>query len=149
MQPRVVTAVAAVRARQRPHPAISDIPVHIDAFTADGGAGDWTVRWRIENVSDQALRLVSAIQPHSQFRTPMTPMDVAIAPGTTTDLRLGVRFVEPPGSVVENAFLIIVLRGELSYQSSASGYETVPHHFARRTGPSAPSWSSGRIRLFS
>ena len=112
----MVTAVAAVRARQRPHPAISDIPVHIDAFTADGGAGDWTVRWRIENVSDQGLRLVSAIQPHSQFRTPMTPMDVAIAPGTTTDLRLGVRFAEPPGSVVENAFLIIVLRGELSYR---------------------------------
>lgn len=54
--------------------------------------------------------MVSAQQPHSQFRTPETRLDVEIGPGAATDLALPVRFSESPGAVVENPFLIVRLR---------------------------------------
>jgi hypothetical protein len=68
------------------------------------------VRWRITNASDRPIQLVSAIQPHSQFHTPETKVDREIASGTATDLALPVRFIEPPGAIVENPFLILRLR---------------------------------------
>jgi hypothetical protein len=70
------------------------------------------VRWRITNSGDTPVRLASAIQPHSQFRTSEVPLDVRIDPGEDRDLRLAVHFDEEPGAVVENAFLILVLDGE-------------------------------------
>jgi hypothetical protein len=55
---------------------------------------------------------VSAIQPHSQFRTPETQLDRSVPPGTATDVALPVRFGESPGTVVENPFLILRFRQE-------------------------------------
>ena len=56
------------------------------------------------------MRLVSAQQPHSQFRTAETALDVAIAPRAAADVTLPVSFNESPGAVVENPFLILRLR---------------------------------------
>jgi hypothetical protein len=49
-----------------------------------------------------------AQQPHSQFRTAETKLDQEIAPGAQTEVALPVRFIESPGGIVENPFLIVV-----------------------------------------
>jgi hypothetical protein len=81
-----------------------------DPFTTEGTTGAWTVRWRITNEGKLPIQLVSAIQPHSQFRTPETGLDRTLAPGTAADVALPVRFAESPGVVVENPFLIVRFR---------------------------------------
>jgi hypothetical protein len=104
---------AAARVRRRRHSAISEsTSLRIEPFTTQGAAGSWTVSWRITNQSDRPVRLVSAIQPHSQFRTPETQLDRAVPPGTATDIALPVRFEESPGTIVENPFLILRFRQE-------------------------------------
>ena len=68
------------------------------------------VSWRISNDDERPIRLVSAQHPHSQFRTPLTTLDRTIAPGAETNVALPVRFSESPGVVVENPFLILLVR---------------------------------------
>ncbi len=70
----------------------------------------WTVRWRITNEGERPIRLVSAIQPHGQFRTPETALDRTLAPGTASEVALPVHFGESPGVIVENPFLIVRFR---------------------------------------
>jgi hypothetical protein len=65
------------------------------------------VRWRITNEGDDPIRLLSAQQPHSQFRTPDMRLDREILAGAATDVTLAVRFNDAPGVIVENAFLIL------------------------------------------
>ena len=84
--------------------------MHVEPFTTEGTAGSWSVRWRIANDGDRPIRLMNAIQPHSQFRTPETRVDRELAPGATAEVSLPVRFGEPPGTVVENPFLILFVR---------------------------------------
>ena len=101
----------AARAHPRLRPAISERPrLRVHPFTTEGADGKWTVRWRIANEGDLPLRLLSAQQPHSQFRTAETVLDVAIAPRAAADVMLPVRFNESPGAVVENPFLILRVR---------------------------------------
>jgi hypothetical protein len=64
----------------------------------------------VVNDGDRPIRLLSAQQPHSQFRTPEVPIGRDVDPGATAELPLPVRFTELPGAIVENAFLILVLR---------------------------------------
>ncbi|MDP9274111.1 MAG: hypothetical protein M3O99_00785 [Chloroflexota bacterium] len=91
--------------------AISGSPrVHIDPFTTQGVSGAWTVTWRISNDGDRPIRLMRAQHPHSQFRTPETKVDREIAPGAATEVTLPVHFVESPGVIVENPFLIVLFR---------------------------------------
>jgi hypothetical protein len=66
--------------------------------------------WRITNEDDEVIRLVSAQHPHSQFRTAETRLNREVGPGETADLVLPVRFIELPGVIVENPFLILVFR---------------------------------------
>jgi hypothetical protein len=97
------------RARPPRPSAISGSPrVRVEPFATEGAPGAWTVRWRITNEGDRPLRLLSAQQPHSQFRTPETKLDQEIAPGVQTEVALPVRFSEAPGVIVENPFLIMV-----------------------------------------
>jgi hypothetical protein len=106
--PPAVTAVVA-RARPPRPSAISGSPrVRVDPFTSEGTPGAWTVRWGITNDGDRPIRLLSAQQPHSQFRTPETKLDEEIRPGAQREVALPVRFSESPGVVVENPFLIVV-----------------------------------------
>jgi len=72
--------------------------------------GSWIVRWRLANDGDRPIRLLSAQHPHSQFRTPGTPVDRDLAPGAATLVDLPVRFSESPGTIVENPFLILLFR---------------------------------------
>jgi hypothetical protein len=99
------------RARPPRPSAISGSPrVRVDPFTTEGAPGAWTVKWRITNDGDRPIRLLSAQQPHSQFRTPETKLDHEIAPGVQTEVALPVRFSESPGVILENPFLIVVFQ---------------------------------------
>jgi hypothetical protein len=72
-------------------------------------AGQWRVSWRLTNAGPRPLRILSAWLPHSRFRGPEQAFDppLALAPGTSLTLELAVACREPPGTVVENAFLIL------------------------------------------
>ena len=65
-------------------------------------AGDaWRVRWRI--ASDPALRLTHVAAPHGTFRAADADIDLA----TPADLELDVMTTAPPGTDIENTFLIL------------------------------------------
>ena len=107
----------AARARLLRPSAISGSPrVRVNPFTTEGAPGAWTVRWRITNDGDRPIRLLSARQPHSQFRTPETKLDEEIGPGAQTEVVLPVRFSESPGVVVENPFLIVVFHDNAGWR---------------------------------
>jgi hypothetical protein len=107
----VAPAAAAARVRPGRQSAISEKPnLRIAPFTTEGTSGAWTVRWRIVNEGHKPIRLVSAIQPHSQFRTPETRLDRSLAPGGATDIALPVHFAGSPGAILENPFVILRFR---------------------------------------
>lgn len=100
-----------VKARPPRRSATSVSPrVRVEPFTTERTSGDWTVTWRIKNEGDRPIHLLSAQHPHSQFRTPETKLDQEVSPGAETDVALPVRFNESPGAIVENPFLILVVR---------------------------------------
>ena len=95
--------------KRRPH-------VRVDPFTTEGAGGVWTVRWRITNQGDEAIRLLAAQHPHSQFRTPETKIESEIAPGASAEIALPVEFMESPGVRVENPFLILRFRDSAEWR---------------------------------
>jgi hypothetical protein len=85
------------------------VRVDVDACRRD--ASRCSVRWRITNLGRQWLRLEDAWIPHGRFRGDgHVPLSVEIAPGQSTRLELTVSASEPPGTIVENAFLILRVR---------------------------------------
>ncbi len=81
--------------------------LRIAPFAHEGSPGTWIVRWRVRNDGTRRLRLISATQPHAQFRTPEKALEQEVAAGAEGDIALPVRFAETPGSLVENPFLIL------------------------------------------
>ena len=69
----------------------------------------WQVRWRIENLGDRQLKILAARLPHGKFRSAETEFTraILIEPKQSGRIELEVRCNEPPGSIVENAFLIM------------------------------------------
>ena len=74
-------------------------------------SGRWTVSWRIDNLGDRPLEILSAWLPHDKFYSQRSLFNPALQlpPGGTVDLDLPVACQEPPGSRVENAFVILQL----------------------------------------
>jgi len=76
---------------------------------AGGASHLWVVGWRIQNLSEKRIELLSARLPHSQFRGEeielASPPEIMV--GESASLELLVECRESPGSVVENAFLIL------------------------------------------
>jgi hypothetical protein len=72
--------------------------------------GRWVFQWRIENRTDQRLRLCSVQAPHGKFKARKRDFKpgLEIASGKNSDIELSVVCGEPPGTVVENAFLIFL-----------------------------------------
>ena len=81
----------------------------MDAFGAEGARPEWTVRWPVRNEGTEAIRVLAAVHPHSQFRGPQVPLERSIRPGEQIDLAVPVRFDEKPGAIVENPFLILTI----------------------------------------
>lgn len=72
----------------------------------------WRTTWRIANTEPEAVRIVAAIAPHSQFRGE-TSLDREIRAKGSTQFSLVVRTVGVAGSEIENAFVIVqVQRGD-------------------------------------
>ena len=73
-------------------------------------AGTWQITWRIQNLSADALVVESAWVPHGRFRgagrLSLTPPRIVL-PGDGLELKLAVHAEEAPGTLVENAFLIL------------------------------------------
>jgi len=69
----------------------------------------WRTTWRIANAEPDAIRVVSAIAPHSQFRGE-TSLDREIRAKRSTQFSLVVRVDGAVGSEIENAFVIVLIQ---------------------------------------
>ena len=85
------------------------IVVQAVSRTIGASPGSWVFEWDVRNVGSDPLTLHEAWQPHGQFRCPRTELrsHPTLDPGTTVRVELPVACAEPPGAVVENAFLIL------------------------------------------
>jgi len=73
-----------------------------------GDAVRWVVTWALCNSGPSFLELTDAWIPHGRFRGDgRISLAVAIAPGATHSQQFFVSADEAPGTVVENAFLIL------------------------------------------
>ena len=79
---------------------------------AAGGQGPWDVTFRVENRGAQPVELVQAWVPHPRFRAELLELigTEALAAGASTRLDFSVAFDEPPGTDVENTFVILQAR---------------------------------------
>jgi hypothetical protein len=77
--------------------------------SAASACGQWLCIWRIQNLNQEPLQLLSAGLPHSRFRSAEQELSPApeLIPGESAQLTLAVACLEPAGTVVENAFLIL------------------------------------------
>jgi len=66
----------------------------------------WRTTWRITNTEPDAVRVVGAIAPHSQFRGE-TSLDREVRGNASTQFSLVVRVEGAVGSEIENAFVIV------------------------------------------
>ncbi len=70
----------------------------------------WTVRWRLTNQTDAALRVLEIWFPHTRYfaarqRFDAPPFDLPA--GASAETASKMTCGEPPGSVIENAFMIL------------------------------------------
>ena len=76
---------------------------------AASACGRWLCTWRIQNLSQEPLQLLSAGLPHSRFRSEEQELSPSpeLLEGESAQLTLALACCEPAGTVVENAFLIL------------------------------------------
>ena len=74
-----------------------------------GAQHRWRTNWSIDNVGEAALEIFTARLPHGRFRSKekVFAPPVIIAPGGNGRLEIEARCSEPPGTEVENGFLIL------------------------------------------
>ena len=85
-------------------------PVRIEVAGCQpaGEPGRWRVTWRVTDVSDVGVAIVEAWVPHGRFRGEgHMPLNVVVAPRESHLLEVAVNAREQPGTLVENAFLIL------------------------------------------
>ena len=76
-----------------------------------GDAVRWTCTFVLHNEGTLPLELEAAWIPHGRFRGDgRLPVSGQIGPGATQELEFAVTAEEPPGTIVENAFLILRVR---------------------------------------
>ena len=84
------------------------VRIVVEACQPRPAKGQWLVRWRISNPGREPLRLEDAWVPHGRFRGEgHVPLTLTVEPGASSPVELNVSAEEPPGSVVENAYLIL------------------------------------------
>jgi hypothetical protein len=93
----------------RPGPGLLVEP---GACRAGPAPGHWLASWRIENPNPEPVELLATWLPHGRFRGEQQVLSrpIGLGPGESATLELPVACGEPPGTVVENAFLILRLR---------------------------------------
>jgi hypothetical protein len=101
------------------------------------GTGRWKVSWRVTNESEP-LRLTAIGAPHGKFRSRDHAIDVSLAAGARFEPQLEIACAEPPGSDIENTFLIITAEAAaktwriLARMRVRVGADGVPHPVTER-----------------
>ena len=74
-------------------------------------SGEWLFRWRVRNQTEKAMRLVSMRVPHGKFKAEECKFvpSIEIAAKDSFVLEVAVTCDEPPGTTIENAFLILLV----------------------------------------
>ena len=87
------------------------------AGRAQGSPGAWSVAFDVTNQGSEPVSLLGAWLPHGRFRCPERSLGGTppLSAGQHTRLSFPVAFDEPPGTVVENAF--VILRAEWGVQT--------------------------------
>src|SRR5262249_8376259 len=75
------------------------------------GSDRWLFGWRIQNLTQQPIKFLTARCPHGKFRSNERTFDPPsyIAGGENATIEVPVLCNEPPGTIVENAFLILLV----------------------------------------
>ena len=72
--------------------------------------GQWLFKWQVRNVTATPMNLLSVRVPHGKFKADERKLGpAAIAAQGSITLDLVVASQEPPNTVIENAFLILLL----------------------------------------
>ncbi len=77
--------------------------------TAKRDGEGWRTTWRVTNLESEAVRVIGAIAPHSQFRGEAT-LDREVRSMASTQLSLTVQTSGGAGSEIENAFVILLIQ---------------------------------------
>ena len=75
------------------------------------GSGRWLFAWHIQNCTQQPIKFLAARCPHGKFRSAEKIFDPPLdaAAGKNATIEMSVLCDEPAGSIVENAFLILLV----------------------------------------
>jgi hypothetical protein len=78
------------------------------ARARDAAANAWNIRWQVDNLGSDGLKIVSARLPHGQFKSDEQHFEppLELAGGESKEFQNLVRCQEPAGLVTENAFVI-------------------------------------------
>ncbi len=98
--------------------------------------GQWLMSWRVQNGGREPIEVLSIWLPHDKFTSDQQVFDspILLTPNESRLLEVRVACLEAPGSVVDNAFVILRLRwmGQLwrafARQRVAIDAVGVPHH---------------------
>ena len=73
--------------------------------------GWWLFKWRVRNVTETPMNLLSVRVPHGKFKADERKLEPAakIAAQDHFILDLAVACEEPPNTIIENAFLILLV----------------------------------------
>ena len=74
--------------------------------------GRWLIGWRVQNVGREPIEILSVWLPHDKFAGDQQVFDppIQLMPDESRLLEVCVACNEAPGSVVDNAFVILGLR---------------------------------------
>jgi hypothetical protein len=71
--------------------------------------GAWLFRWRLTNLTGEEIEILSAWLPHSRFRSEEFAVALTAPAGGRVEFDSEVACDGEPGTVIENAFLILRL----------------------------------------
>jgi hypothetical protein len=84
------------------------VSIDIASVDSEGVAGRWRVAWTVRNEDARPVSLEDAWIPHGRFRGEgHIRVNALIEPHSSSRLAFSVATDEVPGTVVENAFLIL------------------------------------------
>jgi len=86
-------------------PRLGIEPLGVAKRDADG----WRTTWRVANAEPDAVRILGAVAPHSQFRGEVS-VDREVRGNGSTQLSLVVRTDGAAGSEIDNAFVILLVQ---------------------------------------
>src|ERR1051326_1230813 len=125
-------------------------PVRIAATACEATSTPcvWSVTWRVENVSRDEITIDDVWVPHVRFKGEgYIRVGLTLEAGEHVDLTLSVAADEPAGTVVEDAFVILRVRGPRPRCSPPASAAIRVFRGSSRAGASSSTHSASRARL--